>query len=132
MIPAPQTAHIPTRWKEADQGVVMGPTRLKRSQAFYAIYRRGRWAHGTSLSLGVLANKEAGLRVGLRTRRGLKGAVARNRLKRQLRTILGRQHSLPQHGFDIVVVIHPAALPAQTAHLSQEFTSLCKRLGVIR
>ena len=95
------------------------------------MYRRGRWARGSSLSVGILPNQRTQTRIGLRTRRGLKGAVVRNRLKRQLRTIVyGR--ALPfRQGLDVVVVIHPARLPAATDALSTELIGLCKRAGAL-
>jgi len=105
--------------------------RLKHTQAFRAVYRRGRWARGTSLSVGALPNAAGILRIGLRTRRGLKGAVARNRLKRQLRAIVGAQGFHATTGLDLVVVIHPPAIPQQTAFLKRELRALCTRLGIL-
>ena len=105
--------------------------RLKRTQAFSAVYRRGRWARGSSLSVGAFPNAEARVRIGLRTRRGLRGAVVRNRLKRQLRAILSSQGPRFRNGLDLVVVIHPASLPATSAHLERELLTLCKRAGVL-
>jgi len=76
-------------------------------------------------------NHAAETRVGLRTRRGLKGAAERNRLKRQLRAAV-YQHSLPlRSGLDIVIVIHPRALPVRSASLEPELKTLCKRVGAI-
>lgn len=81
--------------------------------------------------MGTLPNSEGKTRVGLRTRRGLKGAVVRNRLKRQLRAILFSK-SLPwRQGVDIVVVIHPEQLPARSASLEKELLNLCRRTNVI-
>lgn len=86
---------------------------------------------GASLSLGVLANHDQETRVGLRTRRGLKGAVERNRLKRQLRTLLFTSRVVLRRGVDVVVVIHPSTLPAGTPRLATELETLCKRAGIL-
>lgn len=69
--------------------------------------------------------------MGLRTRRGLKGAAERNRLKRQLRTILYARPLALRGGLDVVIVIHPTTLPAKTSHLEEELRALCKRIGTL-
>jgi len=104
---------------------------LKHTAAFRAVYRRGRWAHGRLLSVGVTTNASPKTQVGLRTRRGLKGAVVRNRLKRQLRAIVRAQEQQLRQGIDLVVVLHPPAPTVTTAILKQEFLALCKRLGAV-
>ena len=81
--------------------------------------------------MGSLPNDQGLVRVGLRTRRGLKGASVRNRLKRQLRAILYTDRFPLRSGRDIVIVIHPKELPAKTGHLKRELTHLCKRAGVL-
>ncbi len=83
------------------------------------------------MSVGYLPNDQGLIRVGLRTRRGLKGAVVRNRLKRQLRTIIYADRFPLRSGRDIVIVIHPKQLPANTEHLERELRHLCKRAGVL-
>lgn len=106
-------------------------TRLKFTHVFRAVYRRGRWAKGSLLSVGGLPNEAAVTRVGLRTKRGLKGAVVRNRLKRQLRGILERQQRRLRTGLDLVIVIHPPTGQSDTPKLETELISLCKRLGAL-
>ena len=106
-------------------------TPLKRTKIFSAIYRRGTWARGQALSIGVLPNSEKQTRVGLRTRRGLKGAVERNRLKRQLRSVLYTQRFPLRPGMDVVIVIHPKTLPANTLRMEDELRTLCKHIGAL-
>lgn len=69
--------------------------------------------------------------MGLRTRRGLKGAVVRNRLKRQLRAILHEGQLPLRQGLDVVIVIHPIRIPTSTDSLRIELTGLCKRAGAL-
>ena len=106
-------------------------TRLKFTEAFRAVYRRGRWAHGRALSVGILANQCATARVGLRTRKGLKGAVERNRFKRQLRAIVNEQRISLRPGLDIIIVIHPRTIPTPTKDLERELLELCRRTNVL-
>ncbi len=70
-------------------------------------------------------------RVGLRTRRGLKGAAVRNRLKRQLRALVYTKKPLLRTGFDAVIVIHPKTIPSSSAMLKEELRILCKRLNIL-
>ncbi len=67
-------------------------------------------------------------RIGLRTKRGLKGAVLRNRLKRQVRAILNGTKL--RTGRDIVVVVHPPTFPVSSGTLRQELGQLCQRLKI--
>jgi ribonuclease P protein component len=57
--------------------------------------------------------------------------VVRNRLKRQLRTIVYGGRFPLRLGLDMVVVIHPIRIPAATDSLRTELTGLCKRAGAL-
>jgi ribonuclease P protein component len=81
--------------------------------------------------VGILPSQRAGTRVGLRTKRGLKGAVVRNRLKRQLRAIVYQGAFPLRLGLDVVIVIHPARLPISTSDLRTELLRLCQRAGAL-
>ena len=61
----------------------------------------------------------------------MKGAVARNRLKRQLRGIVYAPEFNPRSGLDLVIVIHPVKIPAATDLLMRELISLCKRASIV-
>ena len=102
---------------------------LKSTKAFGNVYRRGRWARGTRVSVGAISNATAETRIGLRTRRGMKRAVDRNRSKRQIRAIIRSPGFLVKAGLDIVVVIHPTDPPASSSQLESDLRLLCRRLG---
>lgn len=77
-------------------------------------------------------NSKSITRIGLRTRRGLKGAVVRNRLKRQLRAIVFQsQHISFQNGLDIIIAIHPKDPDVSAQVLERELNGLCKRLKIL-
>jgi len=101
-------------------------TSLKRTQGFRLVYRRGRWVRGAALSVGAYPNQLAQTRIGLRTRKGLKGAVVRNRLKRQLRALLFSERIPLRIGVDVVVVIHPPTPGVATPSLAKELLALCR------
>ncbi len=104
---------------------------LKQTKAFAEVYRRGFWAHGPSLSVGVLKRPGEPTRIGLRTRRGLKGAVIRNRLKRQIRGLIRSNQASLKPAWDAVIVIHPRNLPVTTITLAEELKKVCKRAGLL-
>jgi ribonuclease P protein component len=51
-------------------------------------------------------------RFGISTGRRLGGAVARNRVRRRLREVLRRSPNQTGHGWDILLVVRPAAVTA--------------------
>lgn len=107
-------------------------TRLKSTKSFVDVYRRGRWIHGSLLSVGIRPNTVGSPRLGLRTKRGLKGAVVRNRLKRQLRAVLHDARSRITAGaVDIVIVVHPKQLPVTSEELASEFDRLARRARLL-
>lgn len=111
------------------QGAVVS---LKATKSFLEVSKRGKWKSTRWLSIGIFPNGTNQTRVGLRTRRGLKPAVVRNRLKRQTRAILSRQERDIRRGFDIVIVIHPPTLPTKSSELERDFISLCKQCGIFQ
>jgi len=79
----------------------------------------------------MLPNKTDRVRIGLRTRRGLKGAVRRNRLKRQARALVFQDPLPLRGGSDIVIVLHPKPASVSAITLKRELRGLCKRLGAL-
>ena len=103
------------------------PPVLKYTPVFLAIHRRGRWVRGHHVSVGWLAREAGAGRVGIRTRRGLKGAVIRNRLKRQVRAQLRTRALSVRAGVDVLIVIHPKHLPIAADMLGAELVKAWSR-----
>lgn len=61
----------------------------------------------------------------------MKGAVVRNRLKRQLRGIVSSPGFQARSGLDLVIVIHPVKIPFPTELLAKELVHLCKRADLL-
>ena len=87
---------------------------------------------GEDVSIGFLTNSTGTVRVGIRTRRGMKGATHRNRLRRQVRAIVYMGGCYIQPGTDLIVVIHPTTLPISSGKLEKQLQVLCKRTDTLR
>jgi ribonuclease P protein component len=92
--------------------------RLSRSRDFDAVYRQGRSVSTRSLTLHWFAREDdpdGSARVGLAIPRAVGPAVARNRLKRQLRAVWAELAAEAPTGRDYVLVARPGlAEPAST------------------
>lgn len=92
--------------------------RLSRSRDFDAVYRQGRSASTRSLTLHWFAREddpEGVARIGLAIPRAVGPAVARNRLKRQLREIWPEVSAEAPPGRDYVLVARPGLAEAVSA-----------------
>ena len=92
--------------------------RLSRSRDFDAVYRQGRSVSTRSLTLHWFAREDdAGehTRVGLAIPRAVGSAVARNRLKRQLRAAWTTVAADAPAGRDYVLVARPGLAEASTS-----------------
>jgi ribonuclease P protein component len=89
--------------------------RLSRSRDFEAVYRQGRSVSSRSLTLHWFARDEDGAgepRLGLAVPRAVGPAVARNRLKRQLRAVWDELGDVVPAGRDYVVAARPGLAEA--------------------
>ena len=83
--------------------------RLSRSRDFDAVYRQGRSASTRFLVLYWFAREEdeGGPRLGLAVPKGIGNAVARNRIKRQLREVWRERLERVPSGRDYVLIAKP-------------------------
>lgn len=89
--------------------------RLSRSRDFEAVYRHGRSVSTRSLTLHWFTRAEDGdgtSRLGLAVPRAVGPAVARNRLKRQLREVWAELEAEVPVGKDYVVAARPGLAEA--------------------
>jgi ribonuclease P protein component len=111
-------------------------SRIRRSQDFTRVIRTRRIYAGTAL-LGFAAARDDGrIRVGVTSSRDVKGAVARNRVRRRLRALarevlLGDDSPLRTRGigYDVVLIARGPALEVAHAHLQAEARRLLERLA---
>lgn len=105
----------------------LGPRqRLRGQQLFGEILQRGRRISDRALTVWIRPNDLGHCRLGLIVGRRFGGAVARNRIKRQLREVFRlRQHELPA-GLDVVIRPRPG-LQLDFARTLQSLPALIRR-----
>ena len=102
--------------------------RLRRRQDFAGVYRDGTPFASGPLVLRVRPNPETATpRFGFAVGKRLGGAVARNRIKRQLRDLV--QRSGAQGGVDVVVIARASAVRASYREFEAALTKLLARAG---
>jgi ribonuclease P protein component len=99
--------------------------RVKRRVEFQQVYEHGFRTHARFMTLFVLANNLAVMRLGVAATRKLGDAVERNRAKRLVRELFRRNKTLP--GFDVVVVPRRELLDAEFSSLEADYCSALKR-----
>ncbi|CAN5743653.1 ribonuclease P protein component [soil metagenome] len=70
-------------------------------------------------------------RYGISTGRRLGSAVVRNRVRRRLKTILHRLNGRLARGWDVLLVVRPAAAEASQAELGRALEKLLNRSGLM-
>lgn len=100
--------------------------RLKGWQTFQTVYQQGKRYRGSHLMLRVLARPhltdcQFGIAV---SKKVSKKAVLRNRLKRQIRSLI--RFFLPrlQPGWQVVIVVLPSAVTCKYEHFLRELEQL--------
>jgi ribonuclease P protein component len=79
--------------------------RLKKGKDFNAVYKKGQSAFFEGIFVKFLKNGEKESRIGLSVgRKFSKKAVARNRIKRQLRAISRESLENLKKGFDMIII----------------------------
>lgn len=107
--------------------------RLTRAGEFRAVRERGRRQHGRYLVLTALAvDGETGARFGFVTSRRVGNAVARNRVRRQLREIVRHERWRVGAGLWVVTVARREAVAVAGPVLRQEWLRLAGRASILR
>ena len=101
--------------------------RLRLTARFRAVRQGGRWVVGRYVAVGSLPNALTQARVGVRVKRGVRGAVARNRAKRLVREWCRQHGTILAAGQDVVIVLRQIE-PIDPASLNDELNSLCQQL----
>ncbi len=119
--------------------------RLRSSQDFQRVRRRGRRQQGRYLTLMYARRAEAApaepgapdsarlpARIGFSVNKRVGSAVRRNRVKRRLREAIRRRLWKTQPGWDMIVAVRPEAADADYADLASELEDLLIRARLLR
>lgn len=113
-------------------------SRLRSSQDFQRVRRRGRSLGGRLVALGYVRQDAtadgappAATRVGFSISKRVGKAVVRNLVKRRLRESIRRRLSRLAPGWDIVITARPAAAGATYGELDAELARLLERVRLI-
>jgi ribonuclease P protein component len=107
--------------------------RLRKTREIDEVKSAGRLYRGVHCLMLVLARPDAPTRVGfIASRKGVGGAVQRNRARRRLREIVRRRWPrMPASGYWILVIAHRGALTASHQELASETEGLLAAAGAI-
>jgi len=105
-------------------------THLRKKKEFELIFKTGRSSYDQLMGLKILQNTLTISRFGIVVSTKVsKKAVLRNRLRRQIRYIITKHPSI-KTGYDMVIIVLPAALEQPFADLEQSFLFHVRRLRV--
>lgn len=104
---------------------------LRSTVAFRAIQTDSRSRSHPLLLLRYRGNGLERTRYGISTGRRLGTAVVRNRQRRRLRSILRQLTPDVRPGFDILLVLRPAAANSTQAELQSALASLMRSAGLV-
>lgn len=108
------------------------PLVMLRAATDFAAFANG--ARGRSdalLTVRVRSNGRPETRLGLATGKNLGNAIARNRVRRQLRAILRVLSPNFSGGQDLLLIARPACVAASSAELAQSCERLLSTVGVL-
>jgi len=111
--------------------VLPQPNRLRKDREFNEVYRRGKRWTAPALVLHRLPQPNSPLKVGIVCSRKVGKAVLRNLLRRWVREIFRRRWPELRPGFNLVVVLQPAAAQLNFQDMDQQLGSLLERAEVI-
>lgn len=106
---------------------------MRSSKDFAAVRQNGTAFRGRCCLLLALPSPGEVTRLGwIASKRGVGGAVQRNRARRRLREIVRRRWPrVPHHGFLLVFIAYRAALTAPHQEMATEVESLLAHAGAL-
>ncbi|MGH2381213.1 MAG: ribonuclease P protein component [Candidatus Limnocylindria bacterium] len=103
---------------------------LRRRADFEALGRHGKARSNPLLVLRWMRTERTETRIGLSTPRTLGGAVQRNRVRRRLRSVLRERIGRIGPGWDLLLIVRPAAGDASQATLGEAIDALLARSDI--
>ncbi len=113
---------------------MISQTSIRSKREFELVRKKGRSFLGRFFSLCVLSQKEKdgttrfGIIISLRVS---KKAVLRNKKKRQIKEIVGKNREKIKKGYLCVLVAKKSILESSYQELERDLVFLCKKAGII-
>ena len=101
--------------------------RLKKRKEFAYIYKNGKRFNSKNLSLVLINSKLNVTRVGFSVSNKVGKAVQRNKIKRQLRSIVREQLNNLRIHQNFVLIAHPTIVECDFSKMEAEVLSLLKK-----
>ena len=99
--------------------------RLAKEKDFKRIFKQGESSYAKIFGIKVLANELKINRYGIVISASVsKKAVERNKLKRQLKAVIKEFDEKIIHGFDLVIIVAPAALNQKYEFIKRELQKI--------
>ncbi|MEW6610599.1 MAG: ribonuclease P protein component [Patescibacteria group bacterium] len=107
--------------------------RLKRSEDYIRLYREGKTTTCAWMKMCYRRNGRMGTRIGFVVPNTvIKHATGRNRLRRQLRTVVQKNFPFFPVGYDVVFVVKRYSLSLPFSAIEKDFLSLVQHLGPLK
>ncbi|MEK9130501.1 MAG: ribonuclease P protein component [Patescibacteria group bacterium] len=107
--------------------------RLQKDRDIKRVFAKGRNVYDDLTGIKFLANRLPSSRfaivVGTKV---AKTAVARNRLKRQIRAILSKKEPILVPGFDVVILTKSAAIGAAASKIDERLTRVLRQAKLLK
>jgi ribonuclease P protein component len=103
---------------------------LRRRADFEAVARSGSVSATRLLVLRARQTNGPTTRIGLATPASLGGAVERNRVRRRMRELVRARHGEMGAGWDLLVIMKPAARDATFGELGSALDAALARAGI--
>jgi len=107
--------------------------RLVDKRDFQRVYQKGRLLKARGLGLKCLSNHLKKTRMGVVVSLKIsKKAVLRNKIKRQIKEILGSNLKKIKKGYDILIFTYPEITNFSFTEIRQELEGLLSKAGIIQ
>lgn len=105
------------------------PSRLVKEKDFQTAFKQGKSFYGKFVGIKAVANNLTDNRFGIIVSTKIsKKSVERNKLKRQIRAVLKQLDKRLVRGYDLIIIVLPAALNQEYGEISQELANILSKL----
>jgi ribonuclease P protein component len=113
--------------------LLRAPQRLRKSQDFERLYRRGQFSRAPHMVLRSGQNRFENTRIGVViSKKVMKKAVARNRAKRRIVEQIRHFYNQLKPGYDCVVIVKQDIVELSPTALHDELIAAFSKAGIVQ